>query len=167
MVLKVLDFGEITEAPRNLKSFLDTYIKASSFTSIPVRTVQVEDGNIFIYFIKCIWNAKINLLWHPPGLVYVGQREVAFLNPTSTLNVLGSEDATTCHIVVMRNPDSGLTCLAHLDQVRAKGLDLVVEKLQSPNGVEIHVFGGYEDENDTSEDLSLDLLQYLVKSVFV
>lgn len=31
---------------------------------------------------------------------------------------LGSDSATTCHIVAFRNPSTGRTCLAHLDSPR-------------------------------------------------
>ena len=44
MVLKVRDIGEIAEVPRSLKGFIDNYVIPSSFTSKPVKTVQVEDG---------------------------------------------------------------------------------------------------------------------------
>ena len=105
------------------------------------------------------------------GLVYVGQREVAYLNPNQDfgLNFLGSEDATTCHIIVLQNLRTKFTALAHLDDVKSKGLDRVCQKLCSENSsdeIVVHVFGGYEDENQTSEELSLKLFKYLIRSDF-
>ena len=34
--------------------------------------------------------------------VYVGQKEAAVVAPGDRIRMLGSEDATTCHIVVLR-----------------------------------------------------------------
>ena len=104
-------------------------------------------------------------------MVYVGQREVAFLdsNQDFGLNYLGSEDATTCHIIVLQNSRTKLTALAHLDSVKSKGLDRVCKKLCSENSndeIIVHVFGGYEDENQTSEELSLKFFKYLIRSDF-
>ena len=87
------------------------------------------------------------------------------------LRYVGSEDATTCHIVVIRNKNSGKTALAHLDDVCPNALDHVTKQVcgGSKNGqgkIEIHIFGGYEDEKDTSEDLSLRLIRYLIRSQF-
>lgn len=43
------------------------------------------------------------------------QGEVAAAQPGDGPRALGSDSATTCHIVGFRNPASGRTCLAHLD----------------------------------------------------
>ena len=46
--------------------------------------------------------------------LYVGQREMAVIAPVDNMNMIGSEDATTCHIVVIRDKHTGVTGLAHL-----------------------------------------------------
>ena len=46
--------------------------------------------------------------------LYVGQREMAVIAPGDNMNMIGSEDATTCHIVVIRDKHTGVTGLAHL-----------------------------------------------------
>lgn len=79
---------------------------------------------------------------------------------------LGSEDATTCHIIVIKNPNNGKTALAHLDDVRNEALDKVIKQLEAENEAIIHIFGGYEDEKGTSEELSVNLLKYLIRSPF-
>ena len=48
--------------------------------------------------------------------LYVGQREMAVVAPGDHLNLIGSEDATTCHIVIIREVRTGVTGLAHLDR---------------------------------------------------
>ena len=49
--------------------------------------------------------------------VYVGQREMAVASAEDAAGVqlLGSEDATTCHVVVLRDVAAGVTGLAHID----------------------------------------------------
>ena len=104
------------------------------------------------------------------GLIYVGQREVVLMSPEhkSGLKFLGSEDATTCHIIVIINQQTRLTALAHLDSVSKKGLDRICHKLSPDKKDEliINIFGGYEDENDISEELSTDLLRHLIRSEY-
>ncbi|XP_051997382.1 protein N-terminal asparagine amidohydrolase-like [Xyrauchen texanus] len=52
----------------------------------------------------------------PKQLLYVQQREFAATTPAdNSVSVLGSDDATTCHLVVLRHTGSGATCLAHCD----------------------------------------------------
>ncbi|NXY48241.1 NTAN1 amidohydrolase, partial [Ceuthmochares aereus] len=52
----------------------------------------------------------------PKGLLYVQQREFAVTTPEDgSVSILGSDDATTCHIVVLRHTGSGATCLTHCD----------------------------------------------------
>lgn len=49
------------------------------------------------------------------------QGEVAAASPGDGPRGLGSDSATTCHIVAFRNPATGRTCLAHLDDPRKVG----------------------------------------------
>ena len=65
---------------------------------------------------------SLSLLSRPQRLVsaeercvYVGQREVAVAGREERVEMLGSEDATTCHIVVLRDSTTATTGLAHLD----------------------------------------------------
>lgn len=52
----------------------------------------------------------------PVGLLYVQQRELAATGPhDKSISILGSDDATTCLIVVVRHSGSGAVALAHLD----------------------------------------------------
>lgn len=156
MVLKLAnsrDIGNIESVPSLLDDFLNQYIN---------KTHSLEFAE------------QENKLVHPQdGLIYVGQREVAVMSPEqkSGLKFLGSEDATTCHIIVIINQKSRLTALAHLDSVSKKGLDRMCDKLLLSNNDKkdeliINIFGGYEDENDISEELSTDLLKYLIRSEY-
>ena len=46
----------------------------------------------------------------------MGQHEFACTHPGDPhVSVLGSEDATTCHVVTMRNAATGATAMAHID----------------------------------------------------
>lgn len=154
MVLSLLnspDVGNIDKIPDDLETFLRQYIKSEvSSNFLKQDKVSVKSCH---------------------GLVYVGQREVAVIDPTiqsktHSLIYLGSEDATTCHIIVLKNSASGKAALAHLDQVCSKSIEKIASQLGSgtETGVEIHIFGGYEDEREISQELSIELLRFLVKS---
>lgn len=50
------------------------------------------------------------------GALYVGQREVAATVPEdANVSMIGSDDATTCIIVILRHSVSGAVALAHFD----------------------------------------------------
>ena len=58
--------------------------------------------------------------------MYVGQREMAVGARGDGVELLGSEDATTCHIVIIRDVsgEAGVTGVAHIDR-----LGIVKEKI--------------------------------------
>ena len=49
-------------------------------------------------------------------VLYVGQREMGVVDPEDeVIDVMGSEDATTCHVVILRHCTTGVTGVAHID----------------------------------------------------
>ncbi|XP_042294342.1 protein N-terminal asparagine amidohydrolase isoform X2 [Sceloporus undulatus] len=103
----------------------------------------------------------------PKGLLYVQQREFAATTPKDgSVSILGSDDATTCHLVVIRHTGSGATCLTHCD-----GSDTEMEvllmmnavKVLSPNiecgRLEVHLVGGFSDDRHLSQQLTNQLLR--------
>ncbi|KAI1896041.1 hypothetical protein AGOR_G00090720 [Albula goreensis] len=99
-------------------------------------------------------------------LLYVQQREFAATTPAdNSVTVIGSDDATTCHLVVVRHSGSGATCLAHCDGsntwAEVPQLVKAVTSLSSQakeGRLELHLMGGFDDESKTSQSLSLSLL---------
>ena len=68
---------------------------------------------------------------------------------------------------MIKHRTNGKIVLSHLDAVCAKGLDHTMTQICDDiekDEFEIHIFGGYEDEKDISEELSLGLLKYLFRS---
>lgn len=52
----------------------------------------------------------------PKGLLYVGQCEFAVSVPEDkNVSIIGSDDATTCIIAILRHSKSGATALTHFD----------------------------------------------------
>ncbi|KAL5019356.1 hypothetical protein ScPMuIL_005078 [Solemya velum] len=102
----------------------------------------------------------------PVGLLYIGQRELAAVSSSdNVIKVLGTEDATTCHIAVLKHTGSGATCLTHFDGCSTKkGIANMVSLLtelsvDAPLGrFELHMFGGFQDDRNTSSDLSIKIL---------
>ncbi|XP_072168214.1 protein N-terminal asparagine amidohydrolase-like [Diadema setosum] len=105
----------------------------------------------------------------PIDLLYVNQRELAVTHPDdNVVRFLGSDDATTCHIIVIRHTDSGATGLAHLDgQGTEQGIrDIItaINELSSESSegrLEVHLFGGYCDEKRESVRISKQVLRIL------
>ncbi|KAM0727075.1 Protein N-terminal asparagine amidohydrolase [Formica fusca] len=102
----------------------------------------------------------------PVGLLYVQQREMAATLPQDkNVNILGSDDMTTCIIVVVRHSGSGAAALAHLDGSGTE--DAAVAMIQRvteltlgyPEGrLELQLVGGYSDPRNYSEELFYTIL---------
>lgn len=107
----------------------------------------------------------------PKGLLYVGQREYGGTSPDDdVIKTVGSEDATTCHIGVLRHTGSGATCVLHFDgSSTQQGLQSMVKFVKDlscgkPEGrMEFHIVGGFDDERKNSEEVSMHLFDSLVK----
>ncbi|XP_075687459.1 protein N-terminal asparagine amidohydrolase isoform X2 [Rhinoderma darwinii] len=104
------------------------------------------------------------------GFLYVQQRELAATIPEdSSISILGSEDATTCHIVVLRHTGSEATCLAHCDgsdtENEVAAIIQAVKSLTktSEGRLELHVVGGFNDQRQLSLALSRQLLKAFEK----
>uniref|UniRef100_A0AAY4A008 Protein N-terminal asparagine amidohydrolase n=1 Tax=Denticeps clupeoides TaxID=299321 RepID=A0AAY4A008_9TELE len=112
------------------------------------------------------FRAKTPVTVEPARLLYVQQREFAATTPSdSSVTVIGSADATTCHLVVVRHTGSGAACLAHCDGSDTWAeVPLIIKAVTSlsstaKNGrLELHLVGGFDDESRTSHKLSLNLL---------
>jgi hypothetical protein len=108
--------------------------------------------------------------------VYISQREVAILvnqrAPHDPIKAVGSDDATTCHILFLRTPH--VTAVAHLD-----GASEVAEKFvqhsiasfrrfsapsssaSSPLNVEVYLVGGFDDSHGYSRQILTEILTVL------
>ncbi|XP_077380376.1 protein N-terminal asparagine amidohydrolase isoform X1 [Festucalex cinctus] len=104
----------------------------------------------------------------PKCLLYVQQREFAATTPAdNNVSVIGSEDATTCHLVVLRHTGSGATCLAHCDGSNTYAeVPLLLKSVTSLNTccnegsrLDLHLVGGFKDDAMTSHELSLNILE--------
>lgn len=102
----------------------------------------------------------------PVGLLYVQQREMAATLPhDKNVSIIGSDDITTCIIVVVKHSGSGAAALAHLDGVgtedaAATMVQRVTElALGFPEGrLELQLVGGYSDPRNYSEELFCNIL---------
>ncbi|XP_063286382.1 protein N-terminal asparagine amidohydrolase [Pelobates fuscus] len=103
----------------------------------------------------------------PKGFLYVQQRELAVTTSNdSAISILGSDDATTCHIVVLRHTGSEATCLAHCDgsDTESEVADILyaVQSLSQntkEGRLELHLIGGFIDKRRLSQKLSSQLLK--------
>lgn len=110
---------------------------ATQFLSIPTKTVGA------------------------PGLLYVCQRELAAVAPhDKNVNIIGSDDATTCVIVVVRHSGSGAVALAHLDgNGTDEAVSTMVARVQElafgyPEGrIELQLIGGFKDTQGYAEEI--------------
>lgn len=82
-------------------------------------------------------------------LVYIFQKEYATVDP-SLVQLVGTDEATTCVGLVIRNCKSGMTSVAHLDSphVVEVGLTQMLALVAGQNlddVLDVHLIGGYDD----------------------
>ncbi|XP_074601343.1 N-terminal amidohydrolase 1 [Brevipalpus obovatus] len=101
------------------------------------------------------------------GSLYVLQREFALVNPSDPyVNILGTDAATTCNMVVLRHPETGMTACGHFDGSGTE--DCIREMIRKVHnsgtsidihsGLELHMIGGFIDANGYSKDLCQKIL---------
>ncbi|KAL2629039.1 hypothetical protein R1flu_013725 [Riccia fluitans] len=113
--------------------------------------------------------------------VYVFQKECATV-ASEIVQLVGTDEMTTCVGLVIRNPATGLTSVGHFDTAAyaAKGLEQVIasHNLSEPTVLQVHLVGAYDDSRDHyraghagdevqsrySLPLSLKIIQALQKS---
>ncbi|CAG9793719.1 unnamed protein product [Diatraea saccharalis] len=102
----------------------------------------------------------------PQGLLYVGQRELAAVVPhDKNVSIIGSDDATSCIIVVVRHSGSGAVALSHLDgSGTAEAAAAMVARVQQlavgyPEGrLELQLVGGFTDPHRYSDELFANIM---------
>lgn len=102
------------------------------------------------------------------GLLYITQGEYATVTKEDeNVTVMGTEDATTCHMVVLRHTGSGVTSLGHFDgHDTSNGLKNMIASVMcssKANGAKIvlHLFGGFLDDSNTSDRLTTSILEVI------
>ncbi|GBP15721.1 Protein N-terminal asparagine amidohydrolase [Eumeta japonica] len=103
---------------------------------------------------------------HAPGLLYVAQREFAATVPhDKNINIIGSDDATSCIIAVLRHSGSGVVALAHLDGTgTAEAAAAMAARVQQlavgyPEGrLELQLAGGFTDPHRYSDELFANIM---------
>lgn len=104
--------------------------------------------------------------------LYVAQKEMVAVRVGEQLELVGSEDATTCHIVLLVHRDTNTAALAHLDSCDESDFEDFEQEVRRVSGressehiqLDTYIVGGYQDERGLSAELSESLLQYLAKA---
>lgn len=126
----------------------------------------------------------------PIASLYVLQREYAVVTPEDSefilnfqkrkvlkqdfilfwflefISIVGTDNLTTCSVVVLRHSRSGVVGLAHFDgSGRDEGVEDMIRKVQHYSSsldihgnLELHLIGGFMDRKGYSEDLAIGLL---------
>jgi len=92
--------------------------------------------------------------------VYINQREMAVAKQKDPcIDMLGSEDATTCLIIVLRDRRTQSCGIIHLDSQYEDQISPLVKEMQKLDGescsqeFDTSVLGGYRDERGLSEEI--------------
>lgn len=110
-----------------------------------------------------------------PKFVYVFQREYATVDP-ALVQYIGTDEATTCIGLVIRNHKNGMISVAHMDSPKVvdigltQMLSLVVnhDSDAAAADLDVHLVGGFEDHDDrsrTADGYSLPLCAKIVETL--
>ncbi|CAG5129023.1 unnamed protein product [Candidula unifasciata] len=137
------------------------YIKGRQVDKVPTADTFFDEYPHFKESSSYLLNQEVREVG-PIKLLYIGQREVAGTSPLDeTISILGSEDATTCHIAVLRHTGSGATSLIHFDGCSTSdGLKTMISIVtdltedMSSGRLEFHLVGGFSDERRNSHEVA-------------
>ncbi|MBN3302026.1 protein N-terminal asparagine amidohydrolase [Amia ocellicauda] len=102
-------------------------------------------------------------------LLYVFQREYATVDLAhGVVKTIGTDQATTCHMIVLHCPSTGIVSLAHIDgtkvPVGVKGMiDDIKTLMPSFPTLDLYMVGGFHDERRISSENSMMLLREFMK----
>ncbi|XP_075476466.1 protein N-terminal asparagine amidohydrolase isoform X1 [Primulina tabacum] len=118
---------------------------SKSFKSMPERKISVDENRSSEVSRNCKW-------------VYLFQREFATVDP-ALVDLIGTDGATTCVGVVIRNREKGMISVAHMDfpDVVDIGLCQMLSLLSdrdSDSLLDVHLVGGFDDISSQYSDHS-------------
>ncbi|KAI3683074.1 hypothetical protein L1987_83574 [Smallanthus sonchifolius] len=138
----------------------DLVSASHSFCAIPERKLSHSEESVQA---KC---------------VYVFQREYATVDP-ALVEIVGTDEATTCVGMVIRNCKSGMTCVAHLDSPDVvdiglfQMMSLVSDSDDDDIILDVHLVGAFEDSapqgnpvEGFSFPLCMKIVEKLAESIF-
>ncbi|KAE9037396.1 hypothetical protein PR003_g6847 [Phytophthora rubi] len=123
---------------------------------------------------KALLNDPVMVVTRESGLrsIHVLSEEMAFVAPAEhDLDLVASDDATTCSIVVLIG--YGIVGVAHLDSPQQMSFFLkkwetltsaAPTTLTSAAPTSVAIAGGYDDERGIAHPISVDILQALLSS---
>ncbi|RWR73822.1 protein N-terminal asparagine amidohydrolase isoform X4 [Cinnamomum micranthum f. kanehirae] len=93
--------------------------------------------------------------------VYLFQREYATVNP-ALVELVGTDEATTCVGLVIRNQNNGMTSVAHLDSPGVVDLGLtqmlsLIFDNDEEAKLDVHLVGGFEDASYEHSNATAEL----------
>lgn len=99
--------------------------------------------------------------------LYIGQNEFSILKPGhDNLEIIGTDEATTCCILIFRHSSSGVVGMAHLDgshtHQSVRHMFQVFKDASSSRHegrYEMHMIGGFQDDKYQSINLNHDIIE--------
>jgi len=103
--------------------------------------------------------------------VYVHQQEMAVCSQDDgDIDIIGSEDATTCHVVILRNQSSSTIGLLHLDSDYQQ-MEALIKAMEDHDNLrnfetrqlDVFIIGGFSDSRSLSLEISTDVFQNMIQ----
>nr|CAB3264466.1 protein N-terminal asparagine amidohydrolase [Phallusia mammillata] len=130
-------------------------------------------GDFFAHTAQKLKDTSVCLVAKDQACLFIGQREIGSTGVfDENIKMLGTDMMTTCHAAVLRCPVTGATSLGHFDGSSTKTgiLEMIlavhsISLVTNPElancqerQLELHLVGGFNDDRQLSEDLSISLL---------
>mmetsp|Transcript_12728 Transcript_12728/g.27572 ORF Transcript_12728/g.27572 Transcript_12728/m.27572 type:complete len:326 (+) Transcript_12728:73-1050(+) len=110
---------------------------------------------------ECFINSEVQVVDRNRPCICVLQGEKAHVNYSRNNFVVGSDDATTCVIIVLLDPDTHTAWTTHYDQGTVHSDASVLDVLLGMQSPEAYLVGAYEEPSGVSKDVIESLLMLL------
>eukprot|EP01083_Nonionella_stella_P197785 726861_1 len=158
---------------RNMVVLIETLSETPVVLHHPIQVWDIITEDCFVGNISSFESRTVDseTVLSAPSLI-VQQSEVATVRKEDGFQFVGSESATTCHLLFATErttSQSPLTVVAHCDRVSSASAHVeTISELFRGSGqeseVDLSIIGGYADEGQTSEKLTEALFDALIKS---
>ncbi|OQR79134.1 protein N-terminal asparagine amidohydrolase-like [Tropilaelaps mercedesae] len=146
---------------------------------MPVDTHSLFDRFPHFKDMSSLLVSQVAKVVSPHGLLYVHQRELAVTAASDKhISIIGTDNMTTCQCVIIRHTGNGAVGMGHFEGNGCEdGINKIIHKLHDlsheqyqygqpeskQNRFEVTIVGGFLDQRQLSEQISMQLLYALHK----
>ena len=143
---------------------LEEYLSESPFSYLKQETIKFiykdicdEDVEQMLDGKKPKEKVEVDDLLPKDGILYLQQGEMGITHPQDEhIKYIGSSDATTCHLLLLRDNLTGVSGVAHIDEVNSSHLNNFISKVRKLANERINGQENQSNDNSTEQTHKCD-----------